>query len=227
MQAPKVSVIITTFNRFEILNECIQSVRDQTYKNIEIIVVDDCSTDSRYTSLHDFENVRFVRLEKNMRLVHNTRAAQGATRNEGLKLATGDYICFLDDDDLFHPTKVAEQVAVLESHRNHDVCGTNMNRFTRNPTRHFGLYMEHVQLTPIEPHLYAITFVDMLRCNWVSLSTSMIRRRVLDTVPGFQVCVYEDYEFWKDSIQVRDGLFLDRPLVDYDVASSKHYVYRR
>jgi glycosyltransferase involved in cell wall biosynthesis len=223
-----VSVIITTYNRFELLHEAITSVLNQTHKDLEVIVVDDCSTDSRYLLLKDFGNVRFIRLQKNMRHVHNARAAQGATRNEGLKECRGDYICFLDDDDVFLPTKVEEQVRLLEQYKDHDVCGTNMIKFARNPTRQFGLFTESIELDVIEPEkVFKITHKDILRCNWVSLSSSMIRRRILQKVPEFRVCDCEDWEFWKSCLTWSDGLFLNVPLVRYDVSSAKSYRYRR
>ena len=105
-----VSVIIATFNRWDMLKRAVESVLNQTYNNIECIVVDDCSTDSEYLgkdpltklldpSIYDLSSLTMIRLEENMGKKHNMICAQGMTRNEGLKLAKGKYIAFIDDDD--------------------------------------------------------------------------------------------------------------------------------
>ncbi len=86
-----VSVIIPTYQRFNQVQQAINSVLEQTYKQLEIIVVDDCSEDSQYKQLDiiykNNQNVKIIHLEENMRKKHNSQAAQGLTRNEGIKIA--------------------------------------------------------------------------------------------------------------------------------------------
>lgn len=104
-----VSIIIPTHNRSEYVKRAIQSCLDQTYEDIEVIVVDDASTDNTegvVTSFSD-ERVTYVRNDENL--------GAPKTRNRGLDLARGEYINFLDDDDELLPEKVREQVALFQT----------------------------------------------------------------------------------------------------------------
>ena len=106
---PKVSVIITTYNRKEIVGEAIQGVSDQNYPNIEIIVVDDYSTDGteEYFKTHWTDKVKYVRHKKN-------QGVQFAS-NTGYSHASGKYLSFIGDDDLWKDqNKISKQVDLLE-----------------------------------------------------------------------------------------------------------------
>jgi glycosyltransferase involved in cell wall biosynthesis len=97
---PKVSVIIITYNRSQLLPVAIDSVLAQTYPSIEVIVVDDGSTDDTpEVMLHYAERVRYIRQENR---------GVPAARNTGIRAATGDFINFLDSDDFFLPTKIVQ-----------------------------------------------------------------------------------------------------------------------
>ena len=104
---PLVSVIIPTYNRSRILRAGLESVLAQTYPAIEIIVVDDGSTDDTASTLEQHAGrVRYIR---------QANQGVGKARNKGIRVSTGDYITFLDDDDLMLPTKIERQVEVLDS----------------------------------------------------------------------------------------------------------------
>lgn len=101
MDGPKVSVVIPAYNGKDHLGDAIQSVLDQTYSNVEIIVVDDVSLEDVTPVVASFNNdarLRYVRHEKNMGAV--------AARKTGVHVSTGDIIAFLDQDDLFHKQKL-------------------------------------------------------------------------------------------------------------------------
>ncbi len=105
--SPLVSVVITTCNRAEILPTALESVLSQTYPAIEIIVVDDGSTDETAAVVAQYgQRVRYVR-----------QSNQGVemARRQGIQAMIGDYITFLDDDDLMAPTKIERQAAILDS----------------------------------------------------------------------------------------------------------------
>jgi len=104
-----VSVVIPAFNRAHCIARALQSVVDQSYPAIEIIVVDDRSTDGTVgvvRSLHSARPVRVVRLARQ-------HGAPGA-RNVGIRIARGAYIAFLDSDDVWHPSKLERQIALLK-----------------------------------------------------------------------------------------------------------------
>src|SRR3989338_3645537 len=107
---PKVSVIIPTSNRPELLPRAIRSVLDQTFQDFEIITVDYGQVISAQEAVGQLNESR-IRYIKNDRLLGG-----GGTRNKGASIATGEYLAFLDDDDEWLPFKLEEQVAGLDQH---------------------------------------------------------------------------------------------------------------
>ena len=106
--SPLISIIITTYNRASLLEYCIQSVLTQRYTNVEIIVVDDGSTDETENVVRKYHNrIRYVRKE---------HSGIAATRNVGCQYATGMYIAFVDDDDLMHSRRLPELHSALRRH---------------------------------------------------------------------------------------------------------------
>ena len=107
-----VSVIIPTYNRSSLLRRALKSVSSQTYKNIEIIVVDDCSTDGTVDFLREYpdKRLRFFSTDYNMRA--------SAARNIGIAMSRGRYVTFLDSDDEYMPNKVEEQYNLFKRSRN-------------------------------------------------------------------------------------------------------------
>ncbi len=104
---PKVSVIIPTFNCAVYLPQAIESVLGQTWQDFELIVVDDGSTDDTCQVLAPYQN----------RLVYLYQENQGesSARNKGIQVAQGEYLAFLDSDDLWLATKLERQITVLEA----------------------------------------------------------------------------------------------------------------
>jgi glycosyltransferase involved in cell wall biosynthesis len=114
-----VSVIIPTYNRFKYLLNAIKSVKDQTYKNIEIIIINDCSTEQEYYNF-DFnkefgDNIKIIHKDMHSKVKYGKICGGGDSRNIGMKLSNGKYIAFLDDDDYFLPTKIEKQLNILKS----------------------------------------------------------------------------------------------------------------
>lgn len=110
---PKVSVIIPTYKRPLFLRRAIQSVLNQTYENIELIVVDDNNSDDDFRK--ETESLMNELKDKRIRYIKHKRNKNGsAARNTGIRLATGKYITFLDDDDEFLPEKIEKQVQCME-----------------------------------------------------------------------------------------------------------------
>ena len=108
-ESPKVSVIISTYNRAALLPRAVDSVLAQTYGDFELLIVDDCSTDDTPQVIAGFADphVRALR--------HDANRGQPAARNTGIREARGEYLAFLDDDDEFTPSSLADRVAALES----------------------------------------------------------------------------------------------------------------
>lgn len=103
--APLISVIIPNYNYAEFVDEAIESVLSQTYKKIEIIVVDDGSTDNSMDILSSYSS--------EITLVSQSNSGVSSARNAGLAKATGEYVCFLDSDDIWFPNKIEIQISHL------------------------------------------------------------------------------------------------------------------
>src|SRR5690554_5458375 len=100
-RSPLVSIVIPLYNVEQYVDECLESVRQQTYENLEIIVVEDCSTDNSLKALEPYladERVRLIQHEQNGGL--------SAARNTGIEAATGEYLMFVDSDDVVERTLV-------------------------------------------------------------------------------------------------------------------------
>ena len=113
----KISIILPTYNREKIIGDSIKSCLNQTYKNIEIIVVDDCSTDNTKEEIEKIKDIRikYIKLSKH----------KGASyaRNVGIKNAIGNYISFIDSDDIFLPTKLEKQLNnLIKNNSDFDFC---------------------------------------------------------------------------------------------------------
>lgn len=111
MQANKVSVLVAVYNAEKYLSKCLDSLISQTYKNIEIICIDDCSKDSSAKILNKYASsdnrIKILTLAKN--------SGQANARNEGLKIASGEYITMLDSDDWFADDSIEKAVEAIES----------------------------------------------------------------------------------------------------------------
>jgi len=176
-----VSVIITTCNRKDFVLEAVDSVLTQSYKDFELIVVDDGSTDNTEESLKKFGD----------QLLYAYQANQGvsAARNCGLEHARGEFIAFLDSDDLWLPKKLQIQIAFMEKRPDAQICYTDeiwIRRGVRvNPKKKHAKYSGWI-------------FPYCLPLCIISPSSALMRKSLFGLVgkfdPLFPVC--EDYEFW-------------------------------
>lgn len=181
---PEVSVVIPTYNRAAMLQEAIQSVMAQTYRDYEVIVVDDGSTDNTRDVASAFSGkVRYV-LQQNR--------GRSAARNHGIGLAQGRYIAFLDSDDLFMPHKLAVQVSRMnEEPEAGMVYSAALNVDER------GNEIPSVYEASASGWIYRqVAFYVPLT---ITLPTVMIRTEVLRQVGGFDENMdrFEDTDMWR------------------------------
>lgn len=108
----KVSIIIPTYNRPKLLKKAIDSVLLQTYQNFEIIIIDDCSKENIKVLIDNYRSkkIKYFRNE--------TSLYAAGSRNKGIKKADGDFIAFLDDDDIWLPNKIEDQIKLFEKNKN-------------------------------------------------------------------------------------------------------------
>jgi glycosyltransferase involved in cell wall biosynthesis len=162
-----VSVIIPTYNRAGLLPQTLASVLAQTYPQVEIIVVDDGSTDETPALLAQYAGrVRVIRQEN-----------QGETvaRNKGIAAATGDYFTFLDDDDLFLPTKIEKQVRLLCARPDVDVVYCRYYHMAMD-----GQFLHKTSLMPEGDILPQLAYG-----NFLGAGTPLVPRRCVEKVGPF------------------------------------------
>lgn len=117
VKCPRVSVVIPVYNREPYIGAAIASVLAQTVQDFELLVIDDGSTDGTRDVVRSFHDER-IRL-----LCHESNRGVASARNAGLDAARGDYLAFLDSDDVALPERLAEQVAFLDRHPDHAAVG--------------------------------------------------------------------------------------------------------
>jgi len=178
----RVSVIIPTYNRAAWVTEAAASVLAQTYRDFELVVVDDGSTDGTLAALAALGGeVRVIRRE--------ARQGVSAARNLGTAAATGDWLAFLDSDDLWLPAKLARQVEYLKAHPDLVICQTE-EIWIRNGVR----------VNPPETcrKVGGDIFLPSLGRCLVSPSAVMLHRRLFEEMGGFDETLpaAEDYDRW-------------------------------
>lgn len=115
MEEKKVSIILTTYKRPNLIEAAIENIKKQTYKNIEIIVVNDNGIENNEFRDKTYEKVKkYLKEIKYIELKNNLGGA--LARNKGIEVATGFYISFFDDDDEYYPTKIEKQVKILNKY---------------------------------------------------------------------------------------------------------------
>lgn len=178
---PVVSVVIPTFNRWPMVGEAVASVLAQTYGDLELIVVDDGSTDDTGRELAKFgDRLRYFATE-------NRGAA--AARNFGVRQARGRYVAFLDSDDLWRPSKLQAQVSYMEEHPEIKVCQTE-EIWIRNGVR--------VNPKAVHRKPSGNIFLRSLELCLVSPSAVLLTRELFKELGGFDESfpVCEDYDLW-------------------------------
>jgi glycosyltransferase involved in cell wall biosynthesis len=219
-QLPRVSIIIPTYNRSKLLPEAIESALAQTYPNVEIIVVDDGSTDNTAEVVAQYAG--------KVTYVKQANQDVAAARNTGIRAASGEYLTFLDDDDLMMPTKIVRQVQVLASQP--EVALVHCRFYYANedgePVYRVGVLPEGDVL----PRLFWNNFVWM--------GAPLVRRHCLDQVGWFDEqisAMVADWDMWLRIAQAgyRFGC-IQEPLGAYrihqnsmmsDVATLEHGVF--
>jgi teichuronic acid biosynthesis glycosyltransferase TuaG len=209
---PLFSVIIPTYNSEKYLIETIESVLNQTYPNIEIIVIDDGSTDSTSEILRPyFKDIQYYIIP------HSGLPA--VPRNYGIAISKGKYIAFLDSDDIWLPDKILKQYDIFLNHNSVGLVSTNALRFYDNEdgdeecTALETLFLSKKYSTGI------YQFSDLLCNNFIITSSVVISRDCVEKCGYFSedtvFRAVEDFHLWLRIALLADIYYLDKPFMRY------------
>jgi glycosyltransferase involved in cell wall biosynthesis len=202
--SPKVSVIIPTHNYAHFLPDALESAVEQTYRDLEILVIDDASRDNTAEVVEPFlrdARVLYRRIE---------HSGLSGARNAGIRLSTGSLIALLDADDIWQPDKLERQVALFDGRPQVGVVYSR--RELMDPERQ--------PLAYLQPPLFRGRILEpMFLNNFVCASSAVIRRSVIDAVGFFDVTLKmaEDYDMWLRVASRYEFDYVDQPLVRYRV----------
>lgn len=198
----KVSVIIPAFNSMAFLAKALDSVFRQTFSDFEVIVVDDGSTDgtASYLNSLDYQNVR---------LISQSNQGVSAARNTGIQAARGEYLAFLDADDVWEASKLEKQVNFLDNHQDIGIVGAKITLIDSE-----GQLIRKLDI----PHNQRITMEDLLKYDCLLCGSTPLVRRVCFEHAGLfdtELSFAEDWEMWI-RISLRNQIFvLQEHLVYY------------
>jgi glycosyltransferase involved in cell wall biosynthesis len=195
---PKVSVIIPTYNYAHFLPEALNSVLDQTYKNFEVIIVDDGSTDNTKDVLKSFLN------DQRIRYIYQENSGLPATRNRGIKESKGQFVAFLDSDDVWLPAKLEKQILLFDNDEEIVLvyCGAEF----------IDVDGERIPDPGYKP-IPGATYKDLLYVNWVigSGSSVLIRKSVFGEAGFFDESLtgLDDIDMWIRILRNRKSDYVD------------------
>ncbi|MDR2901725.1 MAG: glycosyltransferase [Lactobacillales bacterium] len=196
---PKISVVMSTYNRADLIGRAIESILNQTYQNFEFIIIDDASTDNTVQIIKSH-----MQTDKRIKLVEN-RKNRGLAENlnTGIQMATGKYIARIDDDDYSLPRRFERQVALLQANPDLAAVGTASSKI--------GVYDVYSFTDITDPEIIKSLFY--LSCNPI-LHTSVMMRRSFLNAHGLAYnprnTYAEDYGLWLD-ILAAGGKFSNVP----------------
>ena len=193
-----VSIIMPSYNTANFIGETIKSVLEQTYKNWELLIVDDCSTDNTDEVVARYNDERITYM-KNLK---NSGAA--VSRNKALNVARGKWIAFLDSDDLWYSTKLEEQIKYMEKH-NYAFSYTSYREIDENGVEN------GVEVTGPK----RITKIGMYRYCWPGCLTVMYDAEKVGTVQIADIKKNNDYAMWLKVIKRANCYHYDKVLAQY------------
>lgn len=213
---PLVSVIMPTYRREGTLRRAIKSVLDQTYKNLELIVVNDNGDDGWFTPVVRDVVDSFSKIDGRVRLLEPSVHKNGAfARNRGVKASSGELLAFLDDDDWWEPEKLARQVEAFASLSDEwGVVSCRVKRYRGD---------ELISVLPKHPdgHVYKDI---MLIVSDFATGTLMVRRSLFDEVGGFDenLVRHQDLQLLIELTYRKKLMQLDDPLYCCDVSDDQN-----
>jgi len=178
---PYVDIILPNYNKNEFLEEAINSIIKQSYKNWYLYIIDDCSKDNSWSIIEQFsnlQNIRRIKLSKNM--------GPSFCRNYGMRLSKSKYISFIDSDDIWTLNKLEKQIPFMEKNKLDFTYTDYIPFFEKNLKKKFK------KKTNLKDSFNFNTFT---KNSSINTTTMIIRRSVLQTIRFKKIKIMEDYLF--------------------------------
>jgi len=210
METGRVSVVVSCYNYGKYLSGCLDSILCQTYQNFEILVVNDGSTDNTEEIIKPYLKNNKVKYYK------QNNSGQTVTKNNGIKYSTGEYIAFLDADDIWDKTKLEKQVGLF-SEKETGVVYSRMN-FIDEEGKPVNSSDDNKYLFPKSGNVTSKLFFD----NFIPFSSSIVRRECFEKCGCFDESLKMgiDWDLWlRFSVDYRFS-YVDEPLLIYRVGHS-------
>lgn len=204
---PKVSIVIPSYNRANFISDTLESIIRQSFKDFEILFIDDGSTDNSPEIVNNF-------IEKDYRVKYFRQAnsERAVARSYGISLSNSQYLCLVDSDDLWYPNKLERQVELMDANPELVFSYASVNRIDFNNKR--------LPSSPRQHEGYSgWVFYKLLQRNFIPSVTPMIRTEILKKI-GKQVTEfipYEDWDFWLRISRKGKFLHIKEPLGDYRI----------
>jgi glycosyltransferase involved in cell wall biosynthesis len=215
---PKVSIVIPVYNGESFIENGLNSVLAQTYKDFEVLIINDGSTDGSLLIIQRWasQNADFV----NVRVFSTENSGVSSARNLGIEKSKGDYIAFLDCDDYWEPEKLEAQIMVLE--KEHDYVGSITNFFLVKTLHNGGLR---------KFRLISHKNIGSLRFGWFSLlgnggliSSSLVYRKNLAFRFSSELSTAADLDFFLNLSSTGEIQLVEKPLVNYRIHGSQMHL---
>lgn len=227
----KVSVIIPTYNRFKFLLNTIRSVKEQTYTNIEIIVINDCSDEKEYYEYDWNSNgVNIIHLPENSRKIFGF-PCHAYVRNTGIEKASGKYVAFCDDDDMWFPNKITLQLEAMKR------TGCKMSSTdgligfgVYDPNKKYKKFITEYSYESIKkifvrkrsnlldngyPEIWNLEFLKVHNC--IICSSLIIEKEILTKINNMRYMKNaEDYDCWLRALEHTNNVYVNEICIYYD-----------
>lgn len=203
-----ISVVMPAFNAEETIGEAIQSVLEQTHKELELIIVDDASTDKTLSIA-----VEYARKDTRIRVLENIgNIGVSCSRNNGVDAANAEWIAFLDSDDIWVPDKLEKQCQKILEYPSCSICFTG-SAFMKGHSH---------QCSYILSVPYKLTYQDLLKQNLISCSSALVAKAALKKYPMMNdPMIHEDFATWLKILKVEPyAIGIDEPLLIYRLSKN-------
>lgn len=200
-----ISVVMPAYNAEITIDQAIQSVIKQTYKNIELIVIDDGSNDKTVEKVN-----AYTQKDSRVKILHNrTNAGVAVSRNRGVKAARGEWIAFLDSDDAWLPEKLEKQYKRLLNAPKCSICFTGSSFINEQ-----GNYYSYTLSVPSQ-----LTYYDLLKQNLISCSSVLVKKEIIEKFPMTDdPMIHEDLLTWLKILENGSyAIGVDEPLLIYRI----------